>query len=56
VENLILPTDFKKYLIINNLLDNWNAKNRSFKRGFLEQLLNTKNPEIRMKKILGLGF
>jgi len=54
VENLFLPKDFEEYLSQNNLLEIWNSKARSFKRGFLEQLLNTKKPESRIKKILTL--
>ncbi|MEI6729529.1 MAG: hypothetical protein WCK98_07875 [bacterium] len=53
VENLILPKDFEEYLTQNNLIEAWNLKRRTFKRGFLEQLLNTKKPETRLKKMGG---
>jgi uncharacterized protein YdeI (YjbR/CyaY-like superfamily) len=55
VENLILPQDLEEYLIAQNLLDKWNAKGRSFKRGFLETLLNAKRPETRLKNIRTLS-
>ena len=54
VENLILPEDFEKFLLVNNLLDAWNQKTKSFKRGFLEQLLNTKTEITRQKKFVNL--
>jgi uncharacterized protein YdeI (YjbR/CyaY-like superfamily) len=54
LENLILPKDLEEYLLLNKLLEKWNAKGRSFKRGFLEALLNTKRPETRQKKIQSL--
>lgn len=56
VENLILPKDFEEYLSQNNLLETWNSKSKSLKRGFLEQLLNTKKPENRAKKIKTLAL
>jgi uncharacterized protein YdeI (YjbR/CyaY-like superfamily) len=51
VENLILPKELEEYLVSNKLSKRWNAKGHSFKRGFLETLLNTKRPETRQKKI-----
>lgn len=54
VENLNLPQDFEEFLTKNNLLDAWDLKGRTFKRGFLEQLLNTKKPETRLKKMQSL--
>jgi uncharacterized protein YdeI (YjbR/CyaY-like superfamily) len=54
VENLILPMDFEEYLTSHNLLENWNTKTKSFKRGFLETLLNSKRPETRLKRMEGL--
>jgi uncharacterized protein YdeI (YjbR/CyaY-like superfamily) len=54
VENLILPKDLEEYLKTNNLLEKWNGKNRTFKRGFLEALLNTKRLETRSRKIEGV--
>jgi uncharacterized protein YdeI (YjbR/CyaY-like superfamily) len=54
VENLVLPKDLEEYLATHNLLEKWNAKGKSFKRGFLETLLNSKRPETRLKKIAGL--
>jgi uncharacterized protein YdeI (YjbR/CyaY-like superfamily) len=51
VENLLLPKDLEEYLATHNLKEEWNAKGKSFKRGFLETLLNSKRPETRMKKI-----
>jgi uncharacterized protein YdeI (YjbR/CyaY-like superfamily) len=56
VENLVLPKDFENYLVENNLLDSWNLKSRAFKIGFLEQLLNSKKAETRLKKIQTLKF
>jgi uncharacterized protein YdeI (YjbR/CyaY-like superfamily) len=54
VDNLILPKDLEAYLGTNNLTEKWNAKGRSFKRGFLETLLNSKRTETRLKKVQGL--
>jgi uncharacterized protein YdeI (YjbR/CyaY-like superfamily) len=54
VENLVLPKDLEEYLTQNNLLEAWNMKPKSFKRGFLEQLLNTKKAESRLKKMQSL--
>jgi uncharacterized protein YdeI (YjbR/CyaY-like superfamily) len=54
VENLLLPKDLDEYLATHNLQEKWNAKGKSFKRGFLETMLNTKKPETRIKKIAGL--
>jgi uncharacterized protein YdeI (YjbR/CyaY-like superfamily) len=54
VENLVLPIDLEEYLTYNNLLEKWNAKSKSFKRGFLETLLNSIRPETRRKKMEGL--
>ena len=54
VENIILPSDFLEYLNQNGLLNLWECKTKSFKRGFLEQLLNTKKPETRLKKMYNL--
>jgi uncharacterized protein YdeI (YjbR/CyaY-like superfamily) len=54
IENLILPKDLEECLVTKNLLEKWNTKGRSFKRGFLEALLNTKRPETRQKKIQSL--
>jgi uncharacterized protein YdeI (YjbR/CyaY-like superfamily) len=54
VENLVLPTDMEQYLATHNLQEKWNTKGRSFKRGFLETLLNSKRPETRLKKMQGL--
>jgi uncharacterized protein YdeI (YjbR/CyaY-like superfamily) len=51
VENLILPKDFEDYLRTKNLLDTWHLKGRTFKRGFLEQLLDSKREVTRMKKM-----
>jgi uncharacterized protein YdeI (YjbR/CyaY-like superfamily) len=51
VEDLILPPDLLQYLEKNSLVESWNAKNKSFKRGFLEQLLNSKKSETRVKKM-----
>lgn len=51
VENLILPTDFDIYLKENNLLEAWESKPRTFKRVFLETLLNTKKSETRLNKM-----
>jgi uncharacterized protein YdeI (YjbR/CyaY-like superfamily) len=51
VENLILPKDFENYLTQNKLLDDWNNKGKTFKKFFLQELLNTKRGETRMKKI-----
>jgi uncharacterized protein YdeI (YjbR/CyaY-like superfamily) len=52
VESLILPNDFLEFLESCELIKEWNLKPRSFKRGFLEQLLNSKRPETRQKKFL----
>jgi uncharacterized protein YdeI (YjbR/CyaY-like superfamily) len=54
VDNLTLPKDLEEYLATHNLLGKWNVKGRSFKRGFLETLLNSKRPETRLKKMQGL--
>jgi uncharacterized protein YdeI (YjbR/CyaY-like superfamily) len=54
VENLVLPKDLEEYLYVNNLIEAWNLKSKSFKRGFLEQLLNTKKQENRLRKINNL--
>jgi len=51
VENLVLPKDLEEYLVQNNLIKSWNIKPNSFKRGFLEQLLNSKSQETRRKKL-----
>jgi uncharacterized protein YdeI (YjbR/CyaY-like superfamily) len=51
VENLILPKDFELYLTQNNLLEVWNSKGKTFKKGFLQLLLDTKKSENRFKKI-----
>jgi hypothetical protein len=40
----------------NDLLEVWNSKGKSFKKGFLQQLLDTKRPENRVKKIQGLNL
>jgi uncharacterized protein YdeI (YjbR/CyaY-like superfamily) len=56
VDSLILPKDFEQYLFENSLVDGWNAKSKTFKRGFLEQLLNSKRPETRLKKMQTLKF
>jgi uncharacterized protein YdeI (YjbR/CyaY-like superfamily) len=50
VEKLILPDDFRLYLTEHDLMSVWETKNRSYKRGFLEQLLDAKKPETREKK------
>jgi uncharacterized protein YdeI (YjbR/CyaY-like superfamily) len=54
VDNLILPKDLEEYLVTHNLLEIWNTKGKSFKRGFLETLLNSKRLETRLKKMQGL--
>jgi uncharacterized protein YdeI (YjbR/CyaY-like superfamily) len=54
VENLTLPADMEVYLMTHNLLEQWHTKGKSFKRGFLESLLNLKRPETRLKKIQSL--
>ncbi len=54
VENLVLPADLEVFLKDHNLLEKWHTKGRSFKRGFLEQLLNSKRLETRQKKMAGL--
>lgn len=54
VENLILPEDFKAYLVEHDLMSVWEAKTRSYRRGFLEQLLDAKKPATRMKRFAGL--
>jgi uncharacterized protein YdeI (YjbR/CyaY-like superfamily) len=51
VDNLILPKDLEEYLTTQNLTEKWKNKGRSFKRGFLETLLNSKRPETRLKKM-----
>jgi uncharacterized protein YdeI (YjbR/CyaY-like superfamily) len=56
VDNLVLPTDMEQYLVANVLLQKWNAKGRTYKRGFLETLLNTKKPETRLKKLESLDL
>lgn len=52
VEKLILPDDFKKALNTAKLLAKWEEKSHTFKRGYLEQLFNSKKQETRDKKIL----
>ena len=54
VENLILPNDFESYLREHNLMKIWEQKPKSFKRGFLEQLLDAKKPETREKRFRSL--
>jgi uncharacterized protein YdeI (YjbR/CyaY-like superfamily) len=56
VDNLVLPKDFEEYLTAQNLMEKWNLKSKSFKRGFLETLLNSKRPESRLRKINGLSL
>jgi uncharacterized protein YdeI (YjbR/CyaY-like superfamily) len=56
VENLILPKDLDEYLDAHNLYEKWDTKGRSFKRGFLETLLNSKRLETRLKKMEELGL
>jgi uncharacterized protein YdeI (YjbR/CyaY-like superfamily) len=56
VDNLVLPKDLEEYLVAHNLLEKWNTKTKSFKRGFLETLLNSKRPATRVKKMEGLGL
>ncbi len=54
VENLTLPPDLESFLQQNQYLETWHALSRSFKRGFLEQLLNCKKAETRARKIESL--
>lgn len=54
VENLTLPPDLESFLQQNQYLETWHALSRSFKRGFLEQLLNCKKAETRARKIASL--
>lgn len=56
LEKLVLPKDLEEYLSQNNLLEAWNLKPKSFKREFLEQLLNTKKQENRIKKTKNLDL
>lgn len=56
VENMIPPNDFLSFLETNNLLESWNTKGKTFKKIFLQELLNTKRPETRLKKMLNLQF
>jgi uncharacterized protein YdeI (YjbR/CyaY-like superfamily) len=56
VENLVLPKDFEEYLKENKLLEAWNLKGKTFKKGFLEQLLNTKKVGSRQKKMEALDL
>lgn len=51
VESLILPTDLENALKEANLIDAWNNKSKSWKRGQLEILLNAKRQETRSKRI-----
>jgi uncharacterized protein YdeI (YjbR/CyaY-like superfamily) len=50
VENLICPDDLINFLSQQNLSQKWEAQSRSYKRGFLEFLLNSKRSETRAKK------
>lgn len=54
VENLVLPMDMAELLTKEKLLSDWEALNRSVKRAFLEQLLNTKRPSTRQRKLQDL--
>jgi uncharacterized protein YdeI (YjbR/CyaY-like superfamily) len=56
LDNLNLPKDLREYLTTKNLLIRWDEKSISFKRGFLEMLLNLKKPESRLKKITSLNL
>jgi len=55
VENLVLPVDMETLLKKENLLSDWEALNRSVRRAFLEQLLNTKRPSTRQRKLQDLA-
>jgi uncharacterized protein YdeI (YjbR/CyaY-like superfamily) len=54
VENLICPPDMLGFIDQNDLVDKWEKQGRSYKRGFLEFLLNSKRPETRQKKFAKL--
>jgi uncharacterized protein YdeI (YjbR/CyaY-like superfamily) len=56
VENLVLAADLEDYLKTKSFLEKWNDKGRSFKRGFLEQMLNSKLPQTRLKKMQNLDL
>jgi uncharacterized protein YdeI (YjbR/CyaY-like superfamily) len=50
VENLICPLDMLEFMEQNDLVDKWEKQGRSYMRGFLEFLLNSKRAETRQKK------
>ena len=54
VENLVLPAAMEELLKKEMLLSDWEALSRSVKRAFLEQLLNTKRPATRQRKLQDL--
>jgi uncharacterized protein YdeI (YjbR/CyaY-like superfamily) len=54
VENMISPSDFVQFLETNNLLESWEIKGKTFKKVFLQELLNTKKPETRLNKMQNL--
>jgi uncharacterized protein YdeI (YjbR/CyaY-like superfamily) len=54
VEELILPKDFREFLENQKLLDSWHNLSRSFKRGFLERLLDAKTADTRQKRFQGV--
>lgn len=51
VENLVIPPELGKALRKAKLTEAWHAKSRTWKRGWLEKLLNAKKPETRLKRI-----
>jgi len=51
VENLVLPNDLKEALIMQKMTAAWEGLSRSYKRGYLETLLNSKKEETRKRNI-----
>jgi uncharacterized protein YdeI (YjbR/CyaY-like superfamily) len=51
VENLVLPKDLKEALVTQSMNTAWEGLSRSYKRGYLETLLNAKKEETRKRTI-----